>query len=147
MAHNADRVLLGNSGSSLKEVSNRKGSVAAGLAVYLASDDTIGAAKGSGGLLGISVGKDMSDIGRTAICRKGLLVPIQLTTGFDPSIGAQVRIDDTTGKAVTSGGTALNAVYASSRVSTLNKGGIAEDATSEVDGTVGVALIDFPGGL
>lgn len=144
MSHNAAKVLMGTTQSSVKEVSNHVGAIEAGIAVRLKSDDTLSIAAADGSLLGISLGKDLSDTNRTAICRKGLKVPVKLTAGFDPTIGAAVRISDTTGLAVTSGGTVVNATYFSGRVGgTGVDGGISETA----DTLVGVALIDFPGGL
>jgi len=141
MAHNPNQALMGATQSSVKEVTNEKGSIEAGLAVRLKSDGTLSVAKSDGELLGISLGRDLSDIGRTAICRKCLRVPVKLATGFDPTVGAVVNISDTTGEAVASGqgATAVNAVYATGR---LSGGGIGEDGQ-----TKGVALIDFPGGL
>lgn len=139
MGHDASKVLLGSTKSSAKEVDNRKGVIAAGLAVRLKSDDTIVVTAADGNLLGISLGRSLSDTSRTAICRKGLAVPVLLTDAFTPTIGAQVNISDTTGKAAASGGgaTAVNAVYASGVLT-----GVDEDGAS-----VNVALIDFPGGL
>ncbi len=131
-------VYMGNIRSSYKEIVNRAGSVAAGLAVYLHSDETIDTTAASGGLLGISVGRSQSDTARTAICRKGLEVPILLTNGFTPVIGAQVQISTTTGKAVTSG-TAVNAIYKSAVLACKD-----EDGATVSDGC---ALIDFQGGL
>jgi hypothetical protein len=128
---------MGATQSSAKEVDNKKGAVAAGHAVRMDSAGVISVDDGA--LLGISLGKDLSDIGRTAVCRKGLKVPVALTAEFTPAVGAQVSISDTTGKAIAAGGgaTAVNAVYVSGVLT-----GIAEDG-SEID----VALIDFPGGL
>lgn len=143
--HNPNEALLGSTQNSYKEVSNHKGVITAGYAVCLKSDDTLSVAKADGNKIGISVGKDLSDIGYTAICRKGVGVPIVLTDAFDPVIGATVNISDTTGKAIASGAgaTAYNAVYASERIGgTGVAGGIQEDGT-----TIGVAYIDFPGGL
>ncbi len=150
MAHNASRVLLGSTQSVVKEVTNHIGSIAAGYAVHLSSLDAISLAASDGALLGISLGTDLSDSGRTAICRKGLRVPVRIASGFTPAIGGHVAISDTTGEAVAytgSGNAYVNAVYVTSRIGTLNTGGIAEGATSGETGTVGVALIDFPGGL
>ncbi len=150
MGHNALRVLMGSTGSSVKEVTNFPGttSLEAGLVAHLKSDGTVTKAKSDGTPVGVSLGKDLSDTGRTAVCRKGLRVPIKLKAGWNPTIGAAVEIDDGEGYATNDGSkTAVNAVYASGRLDTTTKGGIAEGATSAVDGTVGVALIDFPGGL
>lgn len=149
MGHNADLALMGATASSYKEVTSKKGTIDAGLLVRLKSDDTLSLAKADGGALGVSIGKDLSDTGFTAICRKGLRVPVKLGSGFNPTIGAAVNFSDTTGEAVASGGgaTALNAVYVSGRLGGNGAtGGVVEGATS-VTGTIGVAYIDFPGGL
>ena len=149
MPHSTTKVLMGSTKSSVKEVSNHIGSIDAGIAVRLKSDNTISIAAADGALLGISLGKDLSDIGRTAICRKGLGIPLKLTAAFDPTVGAVVNISDTTGLGIASGAgaTAVNAVYVSGRIGgTGVTGGVVEGATSET-GTVGVAYIDFPGGL
>lgn len=140
MGHDASKVLMGSTRSSVKEVDNRKGTIAAGLAVRLKSDDTISVAAADGSLLGISMGGPLTkDLARTAIARKGLSVPVALTAAFTPTIGAQVSLSDTTGKAIAAGGgaTAVNAQYASGVLT-----GVFEDGT-----TADVALIDFPGGL
>lgn len=139
MAHDATKVLLGSSQSSIREVDNRAGVIAAGTAVRLKSDGTIVVTSADGSLLGLSLGRSLSDTSRTAICRKGLRVPVLLTDAFTPTLGAQVSLSDTTGKAIAAGGgaTAVNAVYASAVLS-----GIDEDGSA-----VNVALIDFPGGL
>jgi hypothetical protein len=143
--HDATKVQMGTTLSSEKEVSNHAGDPAtyrAGLVLRLKSDDTISLAKSDGGILGVSLGIDLSSTSRTAICRKGLGVPVLLTNGFTPTVGAQVAISDTTGKAKGYTGTGdsyVNAVYASS-----TKTAIKEDGTTEADGC---ALIDMAGGL
>lgn len=139
MSHDASKVLLGTTLSSFKVIDNKKGSIAAGTIVRLKSDDTISIASADGLPLGISAGKDLSDIGRTNIVREGTKVPVLLTAAFTPTVGAQVHISNTTGLAIASGGgaTGMNAVYSSGKIT-----GIAEDGTSK-----DVALIDFPGGL
>ncbi len=137
MGHSST-VYLGNVQSSYKEIDNRAGVVGAGLATYLHSDATIDTVAASGGLLGVSAGKSQSDTSRSAIVRKGLNVPILLTNGFTPVVGAQVQISTTTGKAVTSG-TAVNAVYKSANLACVDEAG---DAVAD-----GCALIDFQGGL
>ncbi len=139
--HDSSKVLMGNIGSNIKEIDNRAGDPAtfqAGLCVHLKSDDTISLASADGSKLGISLGRSLSGHLRTAICRKGVDVPIQVANGFTPTVGAQVQISTTTGKAVTSG-TAVNAFY---KAVTLT--GIDEDGAELADP---VALIDFPGGL
>lgn len=139
MAHDASKVVLGASRSSFKIVDNKKGTIDAGLAVRLKSDGTISVAKADGQLQGISFGKHLSNIAVTNICRAGLQVPVLLTSGFTPTLGAQVHINDTTGAADASGAgkTGVNATYASGVLT-----GIKEDGT-----TANVALIDFQGGL
>jgi hypothetical protein len=137
--HDSTKVLMGQTQSSYKEVDCKAGSIAAGTIVRLKSDGTISLASADGKPLGISLGKDLSNTSHTAICRKGLRVPVLLTSQFTPTIGAQVSISDTTGIAIAAGGgaTALNAIYATSTLT-----GVKEDGT-----TANVALIDFPGGL
>src|SRR5690606_23730196 len=106
-----------------------------------------------GSLVGISLGKDLSDIGRTVVCHKGLRVPLQLKASFQPVVGAQVAIEDDTGLGMAySNGSRhryVNAVYATARLGggTVTTGGIQEGSTTETSNNVGVALIDFPGGL
>lgn len=142
MSHDETKTLMGSTESSARTVTNHKGSIAAGLGVRLKSDDTLSvASSGSGALLGISLGVDLSGIGRTAICNKGIDVPVKLGDAFTPTVGAQVNISDTTGEAVAAGGgaTAVNAFY--KKVKLL--GGLSEDGVTLIN----VALIDFPGGL
>lgn len=142
MSHSATTVLMGSTQSSVKEIDNRAGVIAAGLAVRLKSDGTITTALADGALLGISMGRSLSDTSRTAIARKGLRVPVILTNGFTPTIGAQVAISDTTGKAKAytgSGDSYVNAVYVTSVLT-----GVDEDGSNLADGC---ALVDFPGGL
>ncbi len=139
--HDASKVQMGQVNSNMKEIDNRLGDPAtfiAGLCVHLKSDDTLSLASSDGSKLGISVGRSQSDTKRTAICRRGVRVPIQVTNGFTPTVGAQVQISTTTGKAVTSG-TAVNAVYEA-----ISLTGIDEDGVALADP---IALIDFPGGL
>ena len=139
--HNASKVLMGQIGSNIKEIDNRAGDPAtfeAGLCVHLKSDDTLSLAAADGSKLGISLGRSLSDTKRTAIARKGVAVPIQVANGFTPTVGAQVQISTTTGKAVSSG-TAVNAVFVA-----VGLTGVNEDGSDIADP---VALIDFPGGL
>lgn len=139
--HDASVVQMGSTKSSERDVDNRKGTIAAGLAVHLKSDDTISVAAADGSFLGISLGRSLSNTARTAICRSGLGVPIQLSNGFTPVKGAQVNISDTTGKAIAAGAgaTAVNATYVSGVLT-----GIDEDGNELADGA---ALIDMVGGL
>lgn len=152
MSHNANKVLMGATQSSVKEVTNYASPsnvpLEAGLVAHLKSDSTVTKAKADGSPVGVSLGKDLSDIGRTAVARKGLRVPLKLKAGFNPTVGAAVLIDDAEGYGTGDGtNTAVNATYATGRLGGSGAtGGIAEGATSDV-GTIGVALIDFPGGL
>lgn len=139
MTHDPSKVLLGSTNSNIREVDNKKGVIEAGLIARLKSDDTLSIAKADGSAIGLSLGKDLSGIDRSAVCRKGLGVPLQVTASFTPTKGTQVHISDTTGKAIASGAgaTGTNAVYASGVLT-----GVKEDGT-----TTDVVLIDFPGGL
>jgi hypothetical protein len=135
MAHDASKVVLGATRSTYKHVENMNGSIAAGTLVRLKSDGTLSVASADGSMLGVSLGKDLGERGRTAIVKKGSDVPVLLTAAFTPTIGAKVTFSDTTGLAASSG-TASNATY------TALKTGIAEDGSE-----VNIALIDMSGGL
>ncbi len=138
--HNPNIAVLGAVKSSFREVSNAKGTVAAGLLCHQKSDGTVTITKSDGAAVGISLGRDLSNTNRVSYCRKGAAVPIQLTAAFTPTIGAQVNISDTTGKAIASGGgaTAYNAIY----TKLLTDGAIDEDGNAVI-----AAEIDFIGGL
>ncbi len=139
--HNASAIQMGTTRSSVKEVENRLGDPAtflAGLCVHLDLNGLLSLASSAGSKLGISLGRSGSDTKRTAICRKGLAVPVLLANGHTPVIGAQVQISTTTGKAVASG-TAVNAVFVTSTLTAYDEDGVAI--------TDGAALIDFQGGL
>lgn len=147
--HDPTKVLLGTTQSSAKDVSCHDGDPAtfqAGLVMRQKSDGTLSVAKADGGILGISLGKSLSDHKKTAVLRSGELVPIQLTDDEAEYAyvvkGQSVWIDDVTGKAnieddgdVTT--TVSNATYVSGALD-----GVKEDGT-----TVKVALIDMTGGL
>jgi TPP-dependent pyruvate/acetoin dehydrogenase alpha subunit len=142
MSHDSTKVVMGASTSNVYESSNKKGAtvIEAGLVVRLKSDDTPSILAADGSLLGVSMGKDLSDTGRTVICRKGLGIPVKVATGFTPTIGAAVAISTTTGEAKAYTGTGdayVNAVYKTAILT-----GLGEDAADKR-----VALIDFPGGL
>ncbi len=136
--HNASLIQMGTTQSSFKAVDNMPGVIAAGKIVRLKSDDTIVVTAADGAPLGVSLGRSLSDTSRTAIVRRGTRVPVLLTNGLTPVIGAAVTFSDTTGLAASSG-TAMNAVYATSTLSAVD-----EDGVAIADGC---ALIDFPGGL
>jgi hypothetical protein len=145
MSYQSDKVQMGATSSSFKTVDNVPGAIAAGKVVHSKSDGTYTVAIADGVAIGVSLGRSLSDTNRTAVCRRGTGVPILLTSGLNPTIGTQVHIDDTLGIAKASGGgaTGVNAVYATGRV-----GGSGQDKGIDEDGNaVGVAMIDFPGGL
>ena len=143
MGHDASKIQMGTTQSNHREVMHRKGSIAAGKVVRLKSDGTISVAKADGEILGLSLGKDLSNTDRTAYVNDGLAVPVALKSGFtNPTIGAQVAIDDVTGEAVAytgSGNTYVNAKYVSGA-----KTAVAEDGTETANGA---AYIDMQGGL
>jgi hypothetical protein len=143
---NNDKIQMGFIGSSNREVETIKCAsvIEAGLVVRHHTDDSYSATTGTP--IGVSLGKDLSDSDKTAVCRAGMRVAVKLTAGFDPAIGAQVNFIDATGCAGTSGAgaTAVNAIYRTGRVGGTGVAkGLAEDGTT----AVGVALIDFIGGL
>lgn len=139
--HSATTVYLGSHQSNVIESQNFAADPAtflAGLCGHLKSDGTISLASADGSKVGISAGKSLSDTKRTTFISKGLKVPILLANGFTPTVGAQVQISTTTGKAVSSG-TAVNAVYRTAVLTAYD-----EDGVAIADGA---ALIDFIGGL
>lgn len=141
MSHNASAIYMGSGQSKTRTVDNYAGDPAtfvAGLCVHLKSDGTLSLAVADGSKLGISMGRSLSDTKRVAVARKGLRIPVLLANGFTPTVGAQVQISTTTGKAVSSG-TAVNAVYVSAVLTAYD-----EDGVAIADGA---ALIDFQGGL
>lgn len=141
MAHDASKVLMGVGKSSFQVIDNKVGALEAGTVARAKSDGTISNAAADGPMMGVSYGKDLSDAGRTAICRAGLKVPLRVSAGFTPVLGAQVHISDTTGMAAASGAgaTGTNAIYASARLTAIK-----EDGTEVANGAV---LIDMQGGL
>lgn len=141
MSHDASKVLMGSTVNSDRTVTNHAGSIEAGKVCRQKSDGTITTALADGGNLGVSLGKDLSNISRTAICRRGLAVPILLTAAFTPTVGAIVHVSDTTGLAIASGAgaTATKARYKTGALTAVK-----EDGTEVASGA---ALIDMEGGL
>ena len=140
MAHDANKVILGATRDSFKVVTNKKGTIDAGLGVRLKDDDTISLAAADGELLGVSLGKDLSGVGYTNIVREGLMVPV--IVGAAVTIGNQAAVHDTTGLFYDEGTgstTAVNAVFKSAR---LVNGGKKEDGNE-----INIAFIDMVGGL
>lgn len=139
--HSATTVYMGAHKSNIIESDNWIGDPAtfkAGLCCHLDDDGDLSLASADGSKLGISLGRSLSDHKRTTVARKGKGVPVLLTNGFTPTVGAQVQISTTTGKAVSSG-TAVNAIYVSGALTAYD-----EDGVVIADGA---ALIDFIGGL
>jgi hypothetical protein len=141
MSHSATTVYMGSHKSNILESDNWPGDPAtflAGLCCHLDDDGDVSLASADGSKLGISLGKSLSDHKRVTVARRGKGIPILLTNGFTPTVGAQVQISTTTGKAVSSG-TAVNAVYTTAALTAYDENG---DAIAD-----GAALIDFIGGL
>lgn len=141
MSHSLTTVYMGSHGSNVLESDNWAGDPAtfkAGLCVHLDDDGDCDLAASAGSKLGISLGRSMSDHKRVTVARRGKKIPILLTNGLTPTIGAQVTISDTTGMAAASG-TAVNAVYVSGVLTAYD-----EDGVAIADGA---AYIDFIGGL
>ena len=146
MGHDATKVVMGATPSSDKTIDNVVGSdpatFQAGLVVCLASTGLLDLATANGTRIGVSMGRSLSGDKVTAVCRRGLRVPVQLTAAFTPVIGAAVAISNTTGKAKAYTGTGdgyINATYASGALTAIN-----EDGTESASL---VALIDMPGGV
>lgn len=143
MTHSTSKVQMGTTQSDIRKVVPHVGVIPAGTAVRRKSDGTLSTTSTDGDFYGVSLGADLSDAGYSSICVAGLGVPLTLTSGFDPTVGAVVSISDSTGFGVTSGGAATAATYAAGRV-----GGIGVNGGQQEDGTtVGVAIIDMAGGL
>lgn len=136
------KVLMGQINSSIKEISNHSGDPSifqAGLLCRLKSDDTLSLVSTDGSIVGVSMGRSLADTLRVPIARKGVGVPVQVTSGFTPVKGAQVMFSNSTGKCVTSGGTNTNAYYEE-----IGLTGVDEDGNVMTDP---VAKITFIGGL
>lgn len=139
--HSATTLYMGTHKSNIIESDNWSADPAtflAGLCGHLKSDGTVSLAVADGSKIGISLGRSLSDIKYTTFIRRGTGVPILLANGFTPTVGAQVQISTTTGKAVASG-TAVNAFYAFLPTTVYDEDGV---AVSD-----GAAIIDFAGGL
>jgi len=151
--HNASKVLMGSHGSSDIETSCESGDPAtfeAGLIVHLKSDKTLSLASADGSKIGVSMGISLSDTSKTAVCRSGNFIPVQITDETDAEaepepigpfdyvvIGQPVESSTTTGKAV-SDGNATGAIWVSGPMK-----GIDPITKAEID----VALVDMGGGL
>ena len=141
MPHNASKVLLGSTKSSFRVVDNVPGTIEAGLVVCRDDDGTYDVTSASGASIGVSLGSGLAGNARTAVCREGLEVPIQVGTGT-PVVGAQVAVSNTTGKTVDYTGSGDRYVNANFTTAKITNGGIKEDGT-----LCDIAFIDFAGGL
>lgn len=144
--HDPTKVLLGSHGSSalLAEIENSDpASFPAGLAVRRSSTGALSLTSGS--LIGISLGRSLSDHSFTSVARSGSLIPVLLAPDTEAAEGAELDFVvigslaefDTDGKACVDG-TATQAIYVSGPIK-----GIDPVTKAEVD----CALVDFPGGL
>lgn len=79
--HDANKILLGTTGSSEREASFEPGDPAvckAGLAVSRGSDGVLDLGGAAGSFLGVSLGRSLSDTEKCAVLRTGLRVPMRL---------------------------------------------------------------------
>ncbi len=150
--HDVTKVLMGTTKSSERTVVPHKGVYAAGLAVRRKNDGTLSVTSTDGDFYGVSLGRDLSNGGYSSICIAGLGVPLKLTDGYDPAIGAVVSTSNSTGLGASSG-TATAATYAEpypgAGAVTARVGGSGNNTAGQAeDGTFhGVAYIDMVGGL
>lgn len=94
--HDPNKVLLGTTQSSYKtaDVNNSDpASFPAGLAVRRNSDGNLSVTKAHGLLIGVSLGRSLSDTKKTTVVRKGTDIPILLT---DRSTFAELELEDLT---------------------------------------------------
>ncbi len=136
----ATKVLLGSTGSSAKEASDLSADPAtfpAGTAVRLKSDGTISVTKAHGLLLGVSLGKSLSDHKKLSVVRTGESVPIKIT---DLSAFAQVQIGDILFKAVTVG-------EAGNDLSVILSDDVTDGSAEVTDVTAGVITISIQDGV
>lgn len=139
--HNPTKVLMGSHGSSDVKITCENGdpeTFKAGLVVRRSSTGELSLS--SGEIVGVSLGRSLSDTKKTSVARAGNLIPIQITdeTGFAyVGIGKPVEVSATTGKAV-SDEVATGAIFVSGPMK-----GIDPITKAEID----VALVDMGGGL
>jgi hypothetical protein len=92
--HDPEKVLLGSTGSSDKVATCESGDPStfkAGLAVRRSSTGALSLT--SGQLIGVSLGRSLSDTSKTSVCRSGNWVPVQLT---DEGVEASLVVGDLT---------------------------------------------------
>lgn len=97
MSHNASKILMGSTQSTYKKGATAYASdpatYLAGLAVRRTSGGLLSTTKSAGGLIGVSLGKSLSDHKKTTVLPKGLRVPILLESA--PARGVVVITDYT----------------------------------------------------
>lgn len=155
MSHDANKILMGSTRSSLKKgaVSIAVSDVSlfpAGTMVRKNNAGALSVTKADGSLFGVSLGRDLSDAGRIIVLQAGIDVPVLLTDLDAPNgdysqaiKGQPVWVDDVTGKATdVHDGVTFNSVVTGAFYTSAAMDGVAEDGS-----TVKVALIDFVGGL
>lgn len=137
MAHDATKVVMGGSVSSIKLVRSAKGVVAAGMVCSKKADGSLESPATTGRLCGISMGRSLSNVGDSSYCEQGNGVPVLLKAAFTPVQGATVYYETATGLCAASSGSAvqLNAVYASGLLT-----GLKEDGTTGPAATIDFAL-------
>ncbi len=135
MAHDATKVVLGGSRSSIKDVRSASGSVAAGTVCHKLSTGALEGAQTTGVLAGVSLGKDLSNAGYTSYVERGNAIPVLTKSGFTPTQGGTVWYEPATGLCAASSGSAvqLNAVYAAGLLTGLTEAG----------GSASASIIDF----
>lgn len=134
----ANKIQIGTSKSTYKKVESIKGTLEIGTFAYLKTDGSLSNLAADGKMLGVVIG---SKNGYNDIVRIGSMIPVKLTASFDPAIGAQVAVSDSTGLAKAYTGTGdgyIDALYRSSDVDALN-----EDGTAAANK---FAYIDYNGG-
>jgi hypothetical protein len=87
--HDATKVLLGTvrgSGKVVAQYDNNPATYAAGLVVSLDSSGDLSTDLSDGSRIGVSLGKSLSDTSKTAVCHKGLQVPIKVKNNYSKII-------------------------------------------------------------
>ena len=135
------KIQLGATPSNIKQVRNYKGEVAAGRVVYQDTDGTINGT-GTGNIVGISLGKDLSNAGYTSVCLEGAKVPLLIASdaGLTPNVKDQVKVIAGLVSDAGSAGVAITATY----FSTEKFDAVNEDGTAN---PLKCYLVDYFGGI
>lgn len=130
----ATKILLGTTKSNEKDVSMENGDPATfepGLVCRRNTDDTLSLTTGE--IIGVSLGKDLSDVAKTSVCRTGYKVPIQLTNSKAKgtvTITSYANLVSGTDDAITINGTAFTA-----QTGAVTPGGATFQAATSNDAT------------